>query len=91
MQVFVAFNISDPAAVQSRIEAQYGAGNFYQASSSFFIATNGETTRQVGEKLGFGDENLASGIVLPVTSCWGRYGKELWEWISVKMDANGKY
>ena len=91
MQVFVAFNISHPAAVEGRIEEQYAAGNFYKASSnSFFIATDGETTRQVGEKLGFGEENLASGIVLPVTSYWGRYGKDLWEWISVKMDANGK-
>lgn len=90
MQVFVVFNISDPATVQGRIEERY-AGNFYKASSnSFFIATGGETTRQVGEKLGFGEENLASGIVLPVTSYWGRYGKDLWEWISVKMDANGK-
>ena len=90
MQVFVAFNISRPAAVEGRIKERY-AGNFYKASSSsFFIATDGETTRQVGEKLGFGEEKLASGIVLPVTSYWGRYGKELWEWISVKMDANGK-
>ena len=90
MQVFVAFNISASDAVQSKIKEHY-PGNFYSASdNSFFIATDGETTRQVGEKLGFGEENLASGIVIPVTSYWGRYRKELWEWISVKMDANGK-
>ena len=90
MQIFVAFNITDPAAVQRKIEHHYG-GNFYQANdSSFFIATEGETTRQVGENLGFGEENLASGIVVPVMGYWGRANPELWEWISVKMEANGK-
>ena len=91
MQVFVAFNISAPDVVQSRIEQHY-PGNSYRASTdSFFVATDGETTREVGENLGFGDEeNLTSGIIIPVTSYWGRYRKELWEWISVKLDANGK-
>ncbi len=89
MQVFAVFNISRINAVRQKVEERY-PGNFRQEGNCLFLETEGETTREVAEKIGFGQDNLSSGIVLPVTSYWGRADPELWEWISVKMDANGK-
>ena len=86
MQVFVAFNLSDPEAVRSRIASHYSQENCYgSVPNCFFIATNGETTRQLATKIGLGDDGVSSGIVIPVTSYWGRDRSELWEWISVKQ------
>ena len=90
MQVFVAFNISDPSLVKSKLEQRY-SGRYYDDDRTFFIATEGETTRQLASNIGLGDEEPAtSGIVIPVTSFWGRYNSEVWEWISVKLNANGR-
>lgn len=90
MQVFVAFNISNPSLVRSNLEKRY-SDRYYDDGNSFFIATDGETTRQLASNIGLGDEEPAtSGIVIPVTTFWGRYDSEVWEWISVKLNANGK-
>jgi len=89
MQVFVAFNISEPDVVHEKIVEHY-ADNYLDAGhESFFIATGGETTRQLASKIGLGDDPVASGIVIPVTSYWGRYNRDIWEWINVKQSANG--
>ena len=88
MQVFVASNISDPALVRSKLEQRY-SDSYFDDDNTFFVATEGETTRQLASKIGLGDEEPAtSGIVIPVTSFWGRYNSEVWEWISVKLSAN---
>ena len=90
MQVFVAFNISDPALVRRKLEQRY-SGRYYDDDNTFFVATEGETTRQLASKIGLGDEEPAtSGIVIPVINYWGRYNSEVWEWISVKLSANGR-
>ncbi len=90
MQVFVAFNISKLALVKERIQKNYH-DKYYEDGNSFFVATDGETTRQVATKIGLGDEEPTSlGIVVPITNYWGRYKSEVWEWINVKLNANGK-
>ena len=90
MQVFVAFNISDPDLVRSKLEQRY-SDSYFDDDNTFFVATEGETTRQLASKIGLGDEEpVTSGIVIPATSFWGRYNSEVWEWISVKLSANGK-
>ena len=90
MQVFAVFNIPDPGTVQTRLEEHY-PGHYIDAyHGAFFVCTTGETSQQMGEKLGFGTENLSSGIVMPVTTYWGRADPNLWEWIHVKMESDGK-
>ncbi len=89
MQVFAAFSLADPASVRKCANEQY-SGDWYETEQgAFFIATSGETTRQVASKIGLGDDAAETGVVVPVTSYWGRHNRELWEWISVKMSANG--
>ena len=75
------------------IDAHYHNSYFQTGDDVFFIATEGETTRQVATKIGLGDDNpegVTSGIVIPVTSYWGRHSPDLWEWISVKQSSNGR-
>lgn len=92
MQVFAVFSVADPGRVKVGIDEHYGNNHFEAASGVFFIATEGETTRQLATKIGLGDDNedgITTGIVIPVTSYWGRYNSQLWEWISVKQSSNG--
>lgn len=90
MQVFVAFAINDFDRVRRGLEAHYGGGNHYNAGrGTWFIATNGETTRQVATKIGVGDsQDPTGGIVVPVSSYWGRHSHDLWEWIDLKQKAD---
>ena len=93
MQVFAVFNVADPSRVKSGIDAHYRDSCYEVGSGVFFIATAGETTRQLATKIGLGDDigtGVTSGIVIPVTSYWGRHSTELWEWISVKQSSNGR-
>ena len=90
MKIFVAFNISDVELVRNKLIKNYN-GNFYDDGSSFFIATEGETTRQLATKIGLGEEEPSTrGIVVPVTVFWGRYNPEVWEWIIAKQRTNGR-
>ena len=92
MQIYAVFGIRDPKLVKARIDKYY-RNNYYDAGNNiFFIATEGETSHQLATKICLGDENkngVTSGIVMTVTNYWGRYSKELWEWINVKQNANG--
>ena len=89
MQVFAVFSVSHSRIVRERLQEHY-PDQYIEGRQAFFVATVGETSVQVADKLGFGTENLSSGIVIPVTAYWGRADPNLWEWIQVKMDANGK-
>ncbi len=89
MQVFVAFNISNQSLVRQRLQEHYPGQHIDAKRGAFFVSTTGETSQDVAEKLGFGTENLASGIVMPVTGYWGRADPNLWEWIPAKKEANG--
>ena len=93
MQVFAVFKVADPGRVMAGISKHYSSSYYQAGDDVFFIATEGETTRQLATKVGLGDDNPAgvtSGIVVPVTSYWGRHNAELWEWISVKQSSNGR-
>ena len=89
MQVFAAFSLADSGSMKKSVDENY-SGEYYETKQgAFFITTNGETTRQVATKIGLGDEPAGTGVVVPVTSYWGRHNRELWEWSSVKLNANG--
>lgn len=90
MQVFAIFKVHNPDLVKTKIVEQYPDGHYEAGDSTFFVATRGETTRQVATKVGLGDgDGATSGIVIPVTSYWGRQDRTLWEWISVQQNTNG--
>ena len=55
------------------IHEHYPNDHYIAGPATFFVATQGETTRRVADKLGFGmeDPNSTNGIVVPVTNYWG--------------------
>ena len=91
MQVYAIFQVSNPARVKAGVQEHYPDDYYIVGHDTFFVATQGETTRRVADKLGFGmkDSNSTNGIVIPVTNYWGRHDAELWEWISVKQATSG--
>ena len=89
MQAFAVFDVSDPDAARERIKTRYGDNCYETGRNSFFVATAGETTRQLASAIELGDESASSGIVIPMTSYRGRHDSQLWEWIGVKLNANG--
>lgn len=89
MQIFVAFDVGDKSVVMENIEENY-AQNHHKADESFFIATTGETAKEVANKIGIGEEQDTWGIVISIDSYWGCYDAELWEWLEAKRSANGK-
>lgn len=91
MQIFAIFEVEDPSAIEERAKEHY-LNNFHKTEAGFFIATTGETTREVAAKLGIGEseEPPMAGVVLAVSSYWGCYFSDLWEWLDVKTSTNGK-
>ena len=90
MQVFVAFAVDDFDRVRRGVARYYNNHHYNAGRGAWFIATEGETARQVATKLGLGDVdpadgNTTGGIVVPVTSFWGRHSVDLWEWIGTKQ------
>ena len=68
----------------------YSEANIYIASNAVFVASGGETTKEVSVRLGIGDEKTNySGVVIMVNYYWGYYDKELWEWIAARSKSNG--
>ena len=90
-RVYAVIGFSDLELVKTKIEKYY-RHNYYDAGKYiFFIATEGETSRELATKICLGDKNesgVTSGIVLALTNYWGRYNKGLREWINVKQNAN---
>ena len=92
MQVFAVFRVTDQNHVRARLKEFYPENHFDDGYGVFFVASDGETTKQVASKIGIGDDDgggVTSGIVTPMTTYWGRAPSELWEWVSVKRQANG--
>ena len=95
MQVFAVFAIHDQKRVRLGLSKHYENNHYDAGQGAFFVATRGETTRQIATKLGMGDasesrQDTTRGIVIPVTNFWGRHSTDLWEWIRVKQNANGE-
>ena len=93
MQVFAVFAVKSQSRVREGLDEHYGNQYHIVGNGVYLLATKDETTREVATKIGLGDEiegrKVTSGIVVPVTSFWGRGDPNIWEWITVKRRSNG--
>ena len=89
MQVYAVFGVSNPQLMTTILSEKFPNNYFLAQPDAFFVAATGVTTRQLGDKLGFDGSQDLAGIVIPVTSYWGRHSTELWEWINLKMNSDG--
>lgn len=93
MQVFAVFGVENRTRVQEGLDEHYEKQYRIVGDGVYLLATKDETTREVATKLGLGDvlegRKVTSGIVVPVTSYWGRGDPDMWEWIAVRRRSNG--
>lgn len=89
MQVFALFDVSDPTQVKQCLEDRYESDYRAVEPNIFFVAARDMTTRELWEDICPDASNPIRGVILPVTSVYGFHDRELWEWIGVKMRANG--
>ena len=92
MQIFAIFGIGDVPRVRAAIEQEYPKNHIPVDATSFLVAASGLTTQQVAESiLGSSepDAQRTSGVVVAFGGYYGFFNPNLWEWISVKVAANG--
>ena len=62
-----------------------------EAPAAYFVSFNG-TTRKLSEAIGYGnDEDVGSGVVIPVSNYFGYASAELWEWLEIHRNRPGSY
>ena len=94
MQVFAVFDVDDHHAMEKKLQERFPEDHLVVSSpqrhgrGSFFVAANGLTTKDLAERLGLLNDDQR-GIVVPVTTYWGRHDPTTWEWINVKAQQNG--
>lgn len=87
MQIFAATDIKDRALVLSKVSEHYPGSFFDPGQGSIFVASEGETARDVALKIGLSKDSqpyFTSGVVVSILNYWGHFTPDLWEWISVK-------
>ena len=93
MQVFAVFAVDNKTRVREGLGEHYPDQHWVVGDDTYLVATKDETTRGVATKLGLGDEiegrTVTSGIVVPVTSYYGRGNSDMWEWLAVKRRSDG--
>lgn len=93
MQVFAVFAVKNGTRVREGLDEHYRNQYHIVGNDAYLLATKDETTREVATKIGIGDKlegrEVTSGIIVPVTSYWGRGDRTMWEWLAVKRRANG--
>ena len=94
MQIFAVIGIlpEQQDDIVRLAKQAYTDPNVYPIGNGVFVASNGKTAQEVSVRLGIGDGSEGAnytGIVVTVNYYWGRYAKELWEWIASRSSANG--
>ena len=93
MQVFAVFAVKNEARVETGLEAHYSDQCRPVGRGAYLVATKDETPREVATTPGLGDEvaghATTGGIVVPITSYFGRSNSEMWEWLAAQQRSDG--
>lgn len=89
MQLFAISDMDKPDVVLGKVKEHYHDNYYNPDRGTIFVASNGETSKEVAQKVGIIDPKLSSGIVILISGYWGHHDKQLWEWLSIKGKANG--
>ena len=90
MRVFGVFGITDSDAIAKAVAEAYPDDHLAIDENSFLVAADDATTKDVGTRLGFAEEEPAAlGIVARFDAFWGFHHAHIWEWIGVKAQKNG--
>ena len=93
MQVFAVFAVKNEARVETGLEVHYSDQCRPVGRGAYLDATKDETPREVATTPGLGDEvaghATTGGIVVPITSYFGRSNSDMWEWLAAQQRSDG--
>lgn len=92
MQIFAIIDIKDRDLVLAKVQENYEGQYYDSGRQTLFVATDGETSKEVAVKLGLSGvsaDEYTSGVVVLVGNYWGHYDPQLWAWLQAKIDSNG--
>lgn len=92
MQLFAVLGLeeTEQGKVLNLAKTTYANENIYTLEHGFIVASSGETTQEVAQKLGIGDDtNNYIGVVIQTSFYWGYHSRALWEWMNARAKGNG--
>jgi hypothetical protein len=85
--VLFAILLPEPnSGLAARIESEFPTDHYTVTQTQWLVVSTG-TAIDVSTRLGITDGAAGSGIVLAVSSYYGRTSMATWEWISAKIGA----
>ena len=86
-KIFAVIAAGNPEALKAKIEAEFPSANLTVGTGQWLIVgPSSMTTQELSVKLEISvDKNISSGIVLSVSSYFGRTQISTWEWLTAKM------
>jgi hypothetical protein len=84
MQVFAVFHLSNPTVVAEAIRTRFPNDHYALGNNEWLVASNGVTSKEIGDVLGISDGRNGYGIVVAMNSYWGWATNNIWEWVSLK-------
>ncbi|MHB8173088.1 MAG: hypothetical protein ACYDFU_01330 [Nitrospirota bacterium] len=89
MSLFAVLFPAENPALQTAIKEKFPENNYKITSTQWIISGKG-TAQQISDMLGItkgtGPGTSGLGVVLGVSSYWGRADAGLWEWMKVKTE-----
>lgn len=90
MSIFAVLSLTDNKKLEEIIVEKFPT-NHYKITSTQWIVSSKETAKQLSDTLGItvdgkGLGPTGSGIILGISSYWGRAHTDIWEWMKVKME-----
>lgn len=87
MPVFAVLPVSN-TKLKPRIETTIPHSDYLFLESNSWLVSYSGTSKELAELLGISDStgnDTTPGIVVSITSYWGRATPDVWEWLQLKL------
>lgn len=86
MGIFHVTAINNPDGIESAVKTNFANSHYpVPGTRSWFIDFNG-TTKELSDVLGITTGQSGTGIILGVTTYFGRAPTDMWEWIKTRLE-----
>jgi hypothetical protein len=91
MSIFVVLSHTNNSKLEEAIKEKFPS-DYYKISPGQWLISTGGTSRELTESIGLIDKEkgLSPAVIFSISSYYGMWSTDLWEWIRVKMEkSNG--
>lgn len=81
MPTFIIVSENDSPELSSKIKAQYPDDHYVLRPNSQWLVDVEKTTKDVADELI--DDKTGAAVVFLASNHWGRFRKDLWEWLEL--------